>query len=66
VHLVDVEANMDGWPLAFCGLDRVIVVGRLYATTLSEGSAASSHRASSEGWRVQRESVPSGQEPEAP
>jgi hypothetical protein len=43
-HLVDVDANMvHGWPLAFCGLDRVIVVGRLHATTLSEGSAASSH-----------------------
>ena len=30
-------------PSHSCGLDRVLFVGRLYATTLSEGSAASSH-----------------------
>jgi len=49
LQLRDIDANMiRGWPLPSLRRRPRFRVGRLYATTLSEASAASSHLASAE------------------
>jgi pimeloyl-ACP methyl ester carboxylesterase len=57
---------LHGWPAPRCAHEHVCGQWGTVCHHVEWGSAASSHRASSEGGRVQREAVPSGHEPDAP